>query len=66
MHILEEIEKEMENKAILLLKIVADVQTLLGIVGNFGYSNWGTLHSFTFAAIMNTPMIAVSYDPKIV
>ncbi len=64
MHILEEIEKEMENKAI-FIKNRYDVQTLLGIVGNLDLLIGVRLHSLIFAAIMNTPMIAVSYDPKI-
>jgi len=64
MQILEEIEKEMENEAI-FVKNRYDVQTLLGIVGNLDLLIGVRLHSLIFAAIMNTPMIAVSYDPKI-
>ncbi|HHY90210.1 MAG TPA: polysaccharide pyruvyl transferase CsaB, partial [Clostridiales bacterium] len=64
MRILEEIEKEMENEAI-FVKNRYDVQTLLGIVGNLDLLIGVRLHSLIFAAIMNTPMIAVSYDPKI-
>jgi polysaccharide pyruvyl transferase CsaB len=62
--ILQEIEKEMKHKAI-FIKNRYDIKTMLGIVGNLELLVGVRLHSLIFAAIMNVPMIAVSYDPKI-
>ncbi|MDF2548728.1 MAG: polysaccharide pyruvyl transferase [Anaerosolibacter sp.] len=60
---MEEIEEEMNQKAV-FVKHKYDVQEMLGITGNFDLLIGVRLHSLIFAAIMNVPMIGISYDPK--
>ncbi|TCO73146.1 polysaccharide pyruvyl transferase CsaB [Marinisporobacter balticus] len=62
--ILEEIAHKMEQKAF-FIKNKYDIEEMLGIVGNLDLLVGVRLHSLIFAAIMNVPIIAISYDPKI-
>ncbi|MFZ5969473.1 MAG: polysaccharide pyruvyl transferase CsaB [Bacillota bacterium] len=62
--ILDEIQDLMKNKGI-FIKNRYDIHEMLGIVGNLDLLIGVRLHSLIFAAVMNTPMIALSYDPKI-
>lgn len=62
--ILDEIEDKMKNKAI-FLKNKYDLNEMLSIIGNLDILIGIRLHSLIFSAVMNTPMIAISYDPKI-
>lgn len=61
---LNDIEKKMKNKAI-FLREKYELDEMLSIVGNLDLLIGIRLHSLIFAAIMNVPMIAVSYDPKV-
>jgi polysaccharide pyruvyl transferase CsaB len=60
---MEEIEKEMKQQAI-FVKHKYDVQEMLAITGNLDLLIGVRLHSLIFAAIMNVPVIGISYDPK--
>ncbi|KXG74447.1 polysaccharide pyruvyl transferase CsaB [Thermotalea metallivorans] len=60
---MEEIEKDMKHKAI-FVKHKYDVHEMLGITGNLDLLIGVRLHSLIFAAIMNVPIIGISYDPK--
>ncbi|WZL72169.1 polysaccharide pyruvyl transferase CsaB [Clostridiaceae bacterium 35-E11] len=64
MKMMEDIEETMMHKAI-FIKNKYDIYEMLGIVGNLDLLIGVRLHSLIFAAIMNIPMIAISYDPKI-
>ncbi|AFS79082.1 polysaccharide pyruvyl transferase [Gottschalkia acidurici 9a] len=64
MKVLSEIEQNMKNKAI-FLKGKYDINEMLSIIGNLDLLIGIRLHSLIFGAVMNIPMIAVSYDPKI-
>lgn len=61
---LNEIEKNMKNKAI-FLREKYELDEMLSIVGNLDLLIGIRLHSLIFSAIMNIPMIAISYDPKV-
>ncbi|MDR7856566.1 polysaccharide pyruvyl transferase CsaB [Tissierella sp.] len=62
--ILSDIEKNMKNKAI-FFKDKYDLNQMLSMVGNLDLLVGIRLHSLIFSAVMNTPMTAISYDPKI-
>ncbi|QXM05322.1 polysaccharide pyruvyl transferase CsaB [Crassaminicella indica] len=62
--IMEDIQNRMKQKAF-FIKNRYDINEMLGIVGNLNLLIGVRLHSLIFAAIMNTPFIAISYDPKI-
>lgn len=61
---MEDIEDAMEHEGI-FVKNKYDIYEMLGIVGNLDLLIGVRLHSLIFAAIMNIPMIGISYDPKI-
>lgn len=61
---LDEIEENMTNKAI-FLRNKYELDEMLSIVGNLDLLVGIRLHSLIFSAIMNVPMIAISYDPKV-
>lgn len=63
MKIIEDIKSKMKSNAIGLKEL--DVEETLSIIGNLDLLVGVRLHSLIFGAIMNTPMIAISYDPKI-
>ncbi len=62
--VLNEIEKNIKLKAI-FLKYKYDVNEMLSLIGNLDLLIGIRLHSLVFGAVMNTPIIAISYDPKI-
>ena len=62
--IIDEIQKKMKNKAV-CLKGKYDINEMLSIIGNLDLLIGVRLHSLIFGAVMNIPMIAISYDPKI-
>lgn len=62
--IINDINKKMKNKTI-CLKGKYDINEMLSIVGNLDLLIGVRLHSLIFGAVMNIPMIAISYDPKI-
>ncbi len=62
--ILSDIEKNMKNKAI-FFRGKYDLNQMLSMVGNLDLLVGVRLHSLIFSAVMNTPMTAISYDPKI-
>lgn len=62
--IIDEINNNMKNECI-CLKGKYDINEMLSIVGNLDLLVGVRLHSLIFGAVMNIPMIAISYDPKI-
>ncbi|MCT4619250.1 MAG: polysaccharide pyruvyl transferase CsaB [Marinisporobacter sp.] len=64
MKVMDEIEKKMKHQAI-FIRDRYEIDEMLGLVGNLDLLVGVRLHSLIFAAIMNTPIIAISYDPKI-
>lgn len=62
--VLDQIKAKMNNKAVFLRDKYDLVQTL-SIMGNFDLLIGIRLHSLIFGAVMNTPLIGISYDPKI-
>ncbi len=62
--VIEDIQKNMKNKSI-FLKGKYDINEMLSIIGNLDLLIGIRLHSLIFGAVMNIPMIAISYDPKI-
>ena len=62
--VLDEIKNNMKNKAT-ILRGKYDLVETLSIMGNFDLLIGIRLHSLIFGAVMNTPLIAISYDPKI-
>ena len=61
--IIEDIKVEMNREAIGLTE--HGVDETLSIIGNLDLLVGVRLHSLIFGDIMNVPMIAISYDPKI-
>lgn len=62
--VLNEIQGKMKNKAI-FFKEKYNLDQMLSIMGNLDLLVGIRLHSLIFSAVMNTPMTAISYDPKI-
>ena len=62
--VLDQIKSNMNNKATFLSGKYDLVQTL-SIMGNLDLLIGIRLHSLIFGAVMNTPLIGISYDPKI-
>lgn len=62
--VIEDIQNNMKNKSI-FLKGKYDINEMLSVIGNLDLLIGVRLHSLIFGAVMNTPMIAISYDPKI-
>lgn len=64
MGVIAEIEKRLENKvSVIRHKYLTD--EMLSIIGNMDFLVGVRLHALIHAAIMEVPMIAISYDPKI-
>lgn len=64
MGVIVEIEKRLENKvSVIRHKYLTD--EMLSIIGNMDFLVGVRLHALIHAAIMEVPMIAISYDPKI-
>ncbi|MDD2189402.1 MAG: polysaccharide pyruvyl transferase CsaB [Eubacteriales bacterium] len=64
MAVIEEIEKRLE-KDVCCIKHKYLTNEMLSIIGNMDVLVGVRLHSLIHAAIMDVPMIAISYDPKI-
>lgn len=62
--IIDDIQEIMKNKSI-GLRGKYDINEMLSVIGNLDLLVGVRLHSLIFGAVMNIPMIAVSYDPKI-
>ncbi len=62
--IIDDIKSKM-NRVAICLKEKHNIDSMLSIIGNLDLLVGLRLHSLVFGAIMNTPMIAISYDPKI-
>ncbi|WP_129598403.1 polysaccharide pyruvyl transferase CsaB [Anaerophilus nitritogenes] len=62
--IMDKIENKMEQKAFFIQNRY-NIDEMLGIVGNLSLLIGVRLHSLIFSAIMNVPLVAISYDPKI-
>ena len=64
MGVVDEIEKRLENRIFVIRhKYLTD--EMLSIIGNMDFLVGVRLHALIHAAIMEIPMIAISYDPKI-
>ncbi len=64
MGVVDEIEKRLENRvSVIRHKYLTD--EMLSIIGNMDFLVGVRLHALIHAAIMEIPMIAISYDPKI-
>jgi len=64
MAVIEELEKRL-GKDVCCIKHKYLTNEMLSIIGNMDVLVGVRLHALIHAAIMNVPMIAVSYDPKI-
>ena len=62
--VLNQINNKMTHRAV-FLKGKYDLVQTLSIMGNFDLLIGIRLHSLIFGAVMNTPLIGISYDPKI-
>lgn len=62
--IIDDIQSKMKRPSI-GLRGKYDINEMLSIIGNLDLLVGVRLHSLIFGAVMNIPMIAVSYDPKI-
>ena len=60
----DDIEKK-TNEKVVFLRDKYNVDEMLSIIGNLNLLIGVRLHSLIFGAVMNTPLIAISYDPKI-
>ena len=63
-----DISKDIQEKTsekVVFLKEKYNVNEMLSIIGNLNLLVGVRLHSLIFGAVMNTPLIAISYDPKI-
>jgi len=64
MAVIDEIEKKLENR-VSVIRHKYLTNEMLSIIGNMDFLVGVRLHALIHAAIMNIPMIAISYDPKI-
>jgi polysaccharide pyruvyl transferase CsaB len=62
--VIEELERRLSGR-VLALKRKYLTEEMLSIIGNMDLLVGVRLHSLIYAAVMDVPMIAVSYDPKI-
>lgn len=62
--IITEIQEKMDMDSI-FLDGKYEILEMLSIVGNLDLLVGIRLHSLIFSAVMNTPMVGISYDPKI-
>jgi polysaccharide pyruvyl transferase WcaK-like protein len=62
--VIEEIERRLPDK-VFAIKRKYLTDEMLSIIGNVDVLAGVRLHSLIYAAVMDVPMIAISYDPKI-
>jgi polysaccharide pyruvyl transferase WcaK-like protein len=64
MPVVDELERRLEGRVV-ALKGKYPPEEMLSIIGNMDLLVGVRLHALIYAAVMDVPMIAVSYDPKI-
>jgi polysaccharide pyruvyl transferase CsaB len=64
MPVIEELERRLRGK-VSALKSKHPPEEMLSVIGNMDLLVGVRLHALIYAAVMDVPMIAVSYDPKI-
>jgi polysaccharide pyruvyl transferase CsaB len=62
--VIEELERRLSGR-VLAIKNKYSAEEMLSIIGNTDVLVGVRLHALIYAAVMEVPMIAVSYDPKI-
>lgn len=60
----KKVQQFMKKEAV-ILDAAFDTEQFLALMGNFSLLIGMRLHALVFAAVMETPFIALSYDPKI-
>ncbi len=65
MSVIKTIEERVKNKDVFSLRHKYLTREMLSVIGNMDILVGVRLHALIHAAIMDVPMIAISYDPKI-
>lgn len=61
----KKLQQFMKQEDVVILDAAFDTEQFLALMGNFSLLIGMRLHALIFAAVMETPFIALSYDPKI-